>query len=394
MKKKILIVTSLFTGKSLGGTDRHTLELAKLLSTQYEVTIATTNSSDYITWRGDLQEGEYQFDNIKIHRFKAEKQRNIKKFNRLYSTLIKKNNLTKEDCSNFIYQQGPIVNNLVKYIQNSTLLYDLFLFVGYMYYPTIYSLPIVKEKSILIPALHDEPVAYFPIYKEILTDDIIYAFNTIDELTLFNKIFNFIPKKNNVIGINISKVNELEVDNRFKSIDFKFILYIGRIDNGKGISELINYFKQWKFKHNSDIKLLLSGKGDTSISTEDDIIFTGFITESEKDFLIQKSIFLINPSSLESFSLVIMEAWKLGKAVLVSSKSEILKKHCIRSNAGLYYNDYESFEKVINLMISDTELLVKLGENGKRYISMNYSSEMILSKFNHLFTSYIFPVPN
>jgi glycosyltransferase involved in cell wall biosynthesis len=393
MKKKILIVTSLFTGKSLGGTDRHTLELAKILSIQYEITIGTTNSSDYITWRGDLQDGEFQFENIKVQRFKAEKQRNIKKFNRFYTSLLKKNNLTKEDCSNFINQQGPIVNNLVKYIQSNILNYDIFLFIGYMYFPTIYSLPLVKEKSILIPALHDEPVAYFPIYKEILTDDIIYAFNTIDELALFNKIFNFIPKKNNVIGINISRVNELENENRFKSIDFKFILYIGRIDNGKGIPELINFFKHWKFKNNSDIKLILSGKGDSSISTDDDIIITGYITETEKEYLIQKSILLINPSSLESFSLLLMEAWKFEKAVIVNSKSEILKNHCIRSNAGLYYSDLESFEKVINLVINDNELLVKLGENGKKYISMNYSSEIILNKFNQLFTSYIFQVP-
>ena len=221
MKKKILILTSLFTGKSLGGTDRHTLELSKILSTEYDITICTTNSSDYITWKGDYREGESQIDNIKILRFKIEKQRNIKKFNRLYSNLIKKKYISKEDGINFIIQQGPVVNKLIKYIEQNSVYYDIILFIGYMYFPTINSIPLVKEKTVIIPALHDEPVAYFPIYKDILTDEITYAFNTIEELDLFNKIFHFIPKKNNIIGINISnnyEDNEIN-DNEIDSID-------------------------------------------------------------------------------------------------------------------------------------------------------------------------------
>ena len=389
MKKKILILTSLFTGKSLGGTDRHTLELSKILSTQYDISICTTNSSDYITWRGDLIEGESQIDNIKILRFKIEKQRNIKKFNRLYTNLIKKNYISKEEGINFITQQGPVVNKLIKYVEQNSMYYDIILFIGYMYFPTINSIPLVKEKAVIIPALHDEPVAYFPIYKDILTDDITYAFNTIEELDLFYKIFNFIPKKNNIVGINISnniKENEL---NRFHNINYKYIIYIGRIDEGKGILDLINYFKNWKIKNNSDIKLILAGTGINNYNSEIDIIFTGIINEKEKQFLIQNSILVINPSPMESFSILVMEAWMNEKAVLVNSKSETLKNHCLRSNAGLYFNDSESFEKCLNFILSNTPLLQKMGTNGRRYVEINYSPDIILEKFNHLFSTHI-----
>ena len=389
MKKKILILTSLFTGKSLGGTDRHTLELSKILSTEYDITICTTNSSDYITWKGDYREGESQIDNIKILRFKIEKQRNIKKFNRLYSNLIKKKYISKEDGINFIIQQGPVVNKLIKYIEQNSVYYDIILFIGYMYFPTINSIPLVKEKTVIIPALHDEPVAYFPIYKDILTDEITYAFNTIEELDLFNKIFHFIPKKNNIIGINISNNYEDNELNRFNNINYKYIIYIGRIDEGKGILDLINYFKSWKNKNNSEVKLILAGTGITKYNSEMDIIFTGFINEKEKQFLIQNSILVINPSPMESFSIVVMEAWMNEKVVLVNSKSETLKNHCLRSNAGLYFNDSESFEKSLNFILSNTILLQEMGSNGKRYVEINYSPDIILEKFNHLFSTHI-----
>ena len=389
MKKKILIVTSLFTGKSFGGTDRHTYELSKTLSSQYEITICTTTGSDYITWRGDYQEGESKIDNFKILRFKTEKYRNIKKFNRLYTNLIKKKYISKEEGVNFINQQGPVVNKLLKYIENNAGNFDIILFIGYMYFPIINSISLVKEKAVLIPALHDEAVAYFPIYKNILTDEISYAFNTIEELELFKKIFKFTPKKNNIIGINISQNDEVDDINRFNNINYKYFIYIGRIDEGKGILEIINFFKNWKSKYHSEVKLILAGTGVNKYCTDDDIIFTGFINEREKQFLIQNSILVINPSAMESFSIVIMEAWMNEKAVLVNSKSETLKNHCLRSNAGLFFYDSESFEKTVNFVYCNTKLLNQMGSNGKRYVEMNYSPTIILEKFNRLFFTHI-----
>ena len=177
--------------------------------------------------------------------------------------------------------------------------------------------------------------------------------------------------------------------NRFHNINYKYIIYIGRIDEGKGILDLINYFKNWKINNNSEVKLILAGTGMNKYNSEIDIIFTGFINEKEKQFLIQNSILVINPSPMESFSILVMEAWMNEKAVLVNSKSETLKNHCLRSNAGLYFNDSESFEKCLNFILSNTPLLQKMGTNGKRYVEINYSPDIILEKFNHLFSTHI-----
>jgi glycosyltransferase involved in cell wall biosynthesis len=225
--------------------------------------------------------------------------------------------------------------------------------------------------------------------QDILTDEITYAFNTIEELELFYKIFKFIPKKNNIIGINISYNEEVSEFNRFNNINYKYFIYIGRIDEGKGILDLINNFKNWKTKYNSEVKLILAGTGLNKYSTDIDIIFTGFINEKEKQYLIQNSILVINPSPMESFSIVVMEAWMNEKAVLVKSKSETLKNHCHRSNAGLYFYDSESFEKTINFIYCNTSILQEMGSNGRRYVEINYSPAIILEKFNHLFSTHI-----
>ena len=48
---------------------------------------------------------------------------------------------------------------------------------------------------------------------------------------------------------------------------------------------------------------------------------------------------LIMPSYFESLSMVALEAWALGRPVLANGKCDVLKGQCVRSNAGLYYEN-------------------------------------------------------
>ena len=48
-------------------------------------------------------------------------------------------------------EQGPYSPQLIEYIKNKKAEYDLFIFVTYLYYPTVVGLPFVADKAILIP---------------------------------------------------------------------------------------------------------------------------------------------------------------------------------------------------------------------------------------------------
>jgi glycosyltransferase involved in cell wall biosynthesis len=165
---------------------------------------------------------------------------------------------------------------------------------------------------------------------------------------------------------------------------------VGRVDSGKGVGQLINFFKEWKKRYNSDYKLLIAGGGGNPINSDSDIIFLGYVTEDEKYFLIKNSTFLINPSPMESFSIIIMEAWLFKKAVIVNSMSDTMKNHCLRANAGLYYTDIYDFLETLNFFIQNPNKRNMMGENGKRYVEENYSPKIILSKFEQIF-SYLKP---
>ncbi len=155
MNKDILIITSIFSGKSYSGSDRYTHEIASLLSIDNHVTICTTTSQDYVRWDSHFSEGASYIDNLKIIRFKPIYERNISKFNKNLRKLIKKKNVKSSDYEKFIIEQGPHVPKMIEYIKYNVNNFDIIIFIGYLYYPIVYGIPLCKNKSIIIPTLHD-----------------------------------------------------------------------------------------------------------------------------------------------------------------------------------------------------------------------------------------------
>ena len=112
-----------------------------------------------------------------------------------------------------------------------------------------------------------------------------------------------------------------------------------------------------------------------------DILHLGFLPDIDKFEGIKAAKILIMPSQFESYSIVLTEAWALGTPTLVNEKCAVLKGHCLRSNAGLYYSDYNEFVECITLLLSNNELRVKLGKNGKAYVEANYNWDRVEEKY-------------
>ena len=45
--------------------------------------------------------------------------------------------------------------------------------------------------------------------------------------------------------------------------------------------------------------------------------------------------------------MVALEAWALGKPVLANGRCDVLRGQCVRSNGGLYYEDFEEFAEAL-----------------------------------------------
>jgi glycosyltransferase involved in cell wall biosynthesis len=90
---------------------------------------------------------------------------------------------------------------------------------------------------------------------------------------------------------------------------------------------------------------------------------------------------IVNPSEYESLSLMILEAWQLGTPVLVNGSSDVLVEHCLASNGGLYYTNYDEFVLCLDILLSNRTLRETMGIQGKQYVEQHYSWNTIEKRY-------------
>ena len=381
MKKKILFVVQRYGLEVNGGAELHCRQLAERLKDEYDVSVLTTCAIDYVTWKNEYKEGIEHINGVKVIRKKVDFERNQKKFNKISAKL----NNEKDNINLGIEwqeAQGPHSSELIKYLEDHKDDYDVIIFLTYLYYTTYFGLKVAPKKSILIPTAHDEPPIYYSIFNETFNLPKAILYSTTTERDFVNKRFKNDYIESDIVGLGVD-INENAQDiDLEKTFDIKddYVVYIGRIDESKGCKEMFEYFLEYKKIYNSNLKLVLAGKSAMEIPGNKDIVTLGFVSEDEKVNLIRKSKLLILPSKFESLSLSTLEAMYLKVPVLLNGKCEVLKQHAILSNGGLYYENKWEFIETLDYLIRNSKIAERMGENGRKYVDVNYKWDVIIEK--------------
>lgn len=381
MKKKILFVVQRYGLEVNGGAELHCRQLAERLKDEYDVSVLTTCAIDYVTWKNEYKEGIEHINGVKVIRKKVDFERNQKKFNKISAKL----NNEKDNINLGIEwqeAQGPHSAELIKYLEDHKDDYDVIIFLTYLYYTTYFGLKVAPEKSILIPTAHDEPPIYYSIFNETFNLPKAILYSTTTERDFVNKRFKNDYIENDIVGLGVDineNTQDIDLEKTF-GIKDDYVVYVGRIDESKGCKEMFEYFLEYKKTYNSNLKLVLAGKSAMEIPRNKDIVTLGFVSEDEKVNLIRKSKLLILPSKFESLSLSTLEAMYLKVPVLLNGKCEVLKQHAILSNGGLYYENKWEFIETLDYLIRNSKIAERMGENGRKYVDVNYKWDVIIEK--------------
>ena len=379
-----------------GGAESLCRWVAERMQKYFEVEVLTTCALDYLTWDNHYPPGPTIVNSIPVRRFPTDYPRDLKKFNTFAKTVFSRNHRTLVDELTWIQFQGPYSSALFTYIKEQEERFDLFIFVTYSYLTTFLGLQLVPRKSLLIPAAHDEPHFHFTVFQPLfhLPQGIIY--NTDEERRLVHTTWHNERVPFCIAGAGIeSNDQEHSVSSQQQQQDSQpakagghfesglqlpdalYLLYIGRIDIMKGCRELITFFLKYLDERRSDLHLLLVGKQTMDLPDHPRIHAPGFLTDRQKDDVIRQATVVVNPSEYESLSLMLLEAWQLGIPVLVNGRSDVLVSHCLVSNGGLYYTNYEEFALCLDLLRSDRQLRETLGMQGKHYVKQQYSWDTV-----------------
>ena len=393
---KICFVVQRYGQEVLGGAEAYAREVAEHLALLpgYDVSCLTTCALDYQTWRNELPEGVSVINGVRVERIPNRKERDIASFNRLSQKILgaaaSGSPLPSSEEEEWMERQGPFCPDLPRRLSVIRDDYDVFIFVCYLYYTTYFGLPVVADKSIFIPTAHEETPIHLGIFQRMFDLPRAFYYNTVEEKELTNSLFpsSFFKPDNSGrggVGVEVPAHPSGEMFRSRFGISGDFMLYMGRIDENKCCPELFKYFAEYKRRNpNSSLKLVLMGKPVIDIPEREDIISLGFVSEEDKFSGLEACSFLVLPSRFESLSIVVLEAMKMGKPVLVSAGCPVLKGHSIRSNAGLYYSGYLEFEGCVNYLLAHEDVRSGMGKNGISYVDNFYMWDSICEGYDRL----------
>lgn len=387
--KKYAFVIPRFGDGFAGGAEALVGALAEKLSAHgARITVLATCAKDNRTWENHFPPGKTIERGVEVYRFKVN-QRDLDRWVPLQIRISEGLLLDIEEELTWL-SESVNSSELYKFIAENNAEFDALFFAPYLFGTTFWGSLIAPQRSILIPCLHDEPYAYFRSIQSMFRLVKGCLFNALPEGELARDICG--PIKGDEVGMGFEPFSTDYIDSLspYLSPETKYFVYVGRKETGKNVHILIDYFIEGKDSGAlpQDLKLVIVGGGSFSDLNRDkalargDVLDIEHVSECDKHRLIKNSLGLIQPSTNESFSIVIMEAWLLGVPSIVHARCPVTKHHVEESCGGLYFGDSADLGGVLTLLCEDSTLRAKMANNGACYVRNKYSWEAVIKRFS------------
>jgi glycosyltransferase involved in cell wall biosynthesis len=387
---RLLFVVQRYGLEVAGGAELHARQYATLLAERgHEVDVLTSCAVSYVDWANTYDPGTSVIDGVTVHRLPVSEARVDRFFGPLNArTVWGRKPVPLYLQREWMRRQGPDLPGLRPWLTERAADYDVSIFITYLYYSTWAGLPVAANygPTVLHPTAHDEPPFWLPLFDTTFRHAHAFAYLTPEERDLVERRFGM-RTRHKVTGIGMD-VDATGVGGRFRQAhglgDDPYLLFVGRVDPGKGSDELYDFFVAYKARNPGSLKLAIVGDPVKPLPPHPDIVVTGFVEEQVKRDAYDGALALVHPSYFESFSMVLTEAWAQRKPALVQGHCDVLVGQARRSRGGLPYCGYAEFEAAVQLLDEDPALARAMGEAGRRYVDEHYKWDEVLDRYERL----------
>jgi L-malate glycosyltransferase len=227
-------------------------------------------------------------------------------------------------------------------------------------------------------------------YEVLRNSDIITTVSN----SCMNEIKNMLPEKKEIYVIGNGVDTNFFLPNPSIIRDQKTILFAGRLDSGKGVSDLIFSAKE-VCKNFPDSKFILAGKGPNrkylesliaKLKLNDNIFLMGHLSQEILLKLYQSSTIYVLPSYYEGLPTTLLEAMSCGLpsiATDIGGNSEVITDNL----TGILVPPKcpeELSRNIMNLLESKKDC-DRLGKSARKHVINNYDWNIIVNKIEKIY---------
>jgi glycosyltransferase involved in cell wall biosynthesis len=283
----------------------------------------------------------------------------------------------------WVQAEGPVAPELIDHLATEGDRYDAVAFVTYLYATTVEGLPRVAERALLVPTVHDEPPLRLRVFDQVFALPRLLLFSTPEERELARVRFGTEDGRSRLVGIGVDE-SPTSDPARFATsteVERPYALCLGRLDESKGVLELVDAHTRYRAKVEDSLDLVLIGRGELDLPEHDWLHRLGFVPEQLKHDALSGAAVVILPSPYESLSLSQLEAWSHGRPTLANAASPVLEGQSRRSAGGLWYRDADEYAAMLDFLARAKPAAEAIGRQGRRFVQSSYSWDRVKERW-------------
>lgn len=383
-----------------GGAETGARSLAVGLAADgWGVQVLTTCALSALTWANEHPAGTEAANGVTVHRFPTVRTR-PRDFDAWSARILVRPSAADRDTAlEWIDRQGPDSPDLID--AAASVSDGVLALYPCLYQPVVRGAMVASVPTVLHPAAHPEPPLGLCAFDELFASVDALAFHSRAEQRLIaeRSAVSAIPQA--VVGLPVPAPGdplaagaddpvetraEEALRRRFDLGEGRIVLCLGRVDPGKGAHELAGAFERGCFE---GATLALAGPVRRRPPGGRGVRVLGPVTERDKWSLLAVADVLVQPSRLESFSLVVLEAGLAGTPVLVNGACPPLVEHCRAGGGGLWYRGEAEFRSALRRLLADAQARRRLGEAGRAYVTAAFSWPAVKRRYEALLARII-----
>lgn len=384
---RVLFVVQRFGSEISGGSETMCRLFASQLSRRnIDVEVLTSCAQSYVDWADVHPPGTSVVEGVTVHRLPVEAPRDPALFGPLDQRTLRSGVIQPVALERqWLGMIGPVLRGLRPWLHERVRSYDLCVFFTYLYTPTTVGLPIAARwrPTIFHPTAHHEPPFYLRALQPVFSAADGFGFLTEEEALLVNRRFS-LDRPSVITGIGTDLDAEGDGERfraRFGLGGRPYLLFLGRLDSGKGADELHLFFRWYKRRHETNLALVYIGDPVMPLASDEDIRVLGFVDEQTRRDAIDGCLALVQPSYFESFSMALTEAWAQRRPALVQRHCDVLLGQAMRSAGAIPFGGFEEFEVAVEWLEARDGLRTALGQAGRRYVEERYSWSVVMDRY-------------
>ncbi|HUB71999.1 MAG TPA: glycosyltransferase family 4 protein [Acidimicrobiales bacterium] len=377
MRRRIAFVCPRYGAEIVGGAELLVREIALgLLDRGWEVQVLTTCAVNPYTWANELPESARVEEGILVRRFQNFLATSASKEHAVHGRIYYGERPSLDDqvtWLNALFRTPGLFEVLLRERDS----FDAFVFAPYLFWSTTVCMPVVADRAVVMPCLHDEVYAHLEVMRHVLSIPASVWFLSGPEHDLAHRMGPVTPQ-NTIIGagMDVPESYDPEEFREEYGIDSPFVLYLGRREADKGWPWLVDVFGRTR----TPVKLVSAGAGDAAVPPRlrGRIIDVGLLSTEQRNNALAAALAYVQPSLMESYSRTVMESWLAGTPVLARKGSAVVEWHCARSGGGSNFSGSRDLTKSVANLLASPDLATEMGERGRSYVLDNYQWPHVL----------------